>query len=61
MENVLPEEFDSKVLGNHGRILALFYASWCPYCSHFRPTFEEITSDKIEKKTALVDEDETPL
>ena len=61
MEHVLPEEFDSKVLDNSTKTLVLFYADWCPYCSNFKPTFEEINSDKIQKKAALVNEDENPL
>lgn len=61
MEHVLPEEFDSKVLDNSTKTLVLFYADWCPYCANFKPTFEEINSDKIQKKAALVNEDENPL
>ena len=61
MEHVLPEEFDSKVLDNSTKTLVLFYADWCPYCANFKPTFEEISSDKIQKKAALVNEDENPL
>jgi thioredoxin-like negative regulator of GroEL len=61
MERVLPEEFDSKVLGNDKKTLVLFYADWCPYCANFKPTFEEINSEKIQKKAALVNEDENPL
>lgn len=61
MEHVLPEEFDSKVFSNDTKTLVLFYADWCPYCSNFKPTFEEINSDKIQKKAALVNEDENPL
>ncbi len=61
MEHVLPEEFDAKVLGNSKKTLILFYASWCPYCANFKPIFEEINSESIEKKGALVDEDENLL
>ena len=39
----------------------LFYADWCPYCANFKPTFEGISSDKVQKKAALVNEDENPL
>ena len=60
MEHVLPHEFDSKVLNNKEKTLVLFYADWCPYCANFKPTFEEIKPDKIEKKAALVNEDENP-
>ena len=61
MEHVLPEEFDSKILNNDKKTLVLFYADWCPYCANFKSTFEEINSEKIQKKAALVNEDENPL
>jgi thioredoxin 1 len=61
MEHVLPEEFDSKVLKSEQKTLVLFYADWCPYCTNFKPTFEEISSEKVQKKAALVNEDENPL
>ena len=61
MEHVLPEEFDSKVLENNKKTLVLFYSDWCPYCTNFKPTFEEINSNIVEKKAALVNEDENPL
>jgi thioredoxin 1 len=61
MEHVLPEEFDSKVLNSRQKTLVLFYADWCPYCTNFKPTFEEISPNKVQKKAALVNEDENPL
>ena len=57
----MPEEFDSKILNSEKKTLVLFYADWCPYCSNFKPTFEEINSDTMQKKAALVNEDENPL
>jgi thioredoxin 1 len=45
-----------------GRSLVLFYASWCPDCRRFTPTF-----DSLPKKTKLplfkarIDEDENPM
>ncbi|HJT09232.1 MAG TPA: thioredoxin family protein [Candidatus Nitrosotalea sp.] len=61
MEHVKPEEFDSKILNTEEKTLVLFYASWCPYCANFKPTFENFNTDKIRKMEALVDEDENPL
>ena len=61
MEHVLPGEFDSKVLNNEKKTLVLFYADWCPYCANFKPTFEEINSSNLQKKVALINEDENPL
>ena len=61
MEYILPEEFDSKVLNDSKKTLVLFYADWCPYCANFKPTFEEINTDNMQKKAAVVNEDENPL
>jgi thioredoxin-like negative regulator of GroEL len=61
MEHVTPEEFDSKVLNNNQKTLVFFYASWCPYCANFKPTFEAANVNNTRKIGALVDEDENPL
>jgi thioredoxin-like negative regulator of GroEL len=61
MEHVLPEEFDSKILNNEQKTLVLFYASWCPYCANFKPTFEATNISDVRKMFSLVDEDENPL
>jgi thioredoxin-like negative regulator of GroEL len=61
MEHVTPEEFDSKILNNEQKTLVLFYASWCPYCANFKPTFEVINTNNAKKVAALIDEDENPL
>ncbi len=61
MEHTTPEEFDAKVLSGNKKTLVLFYASWCPYCANFKPTFESSKTDAINKMGALVDEDENPL
>ena len=61
MEHVTSEEFDSKVLSSNKKTLVLFYASWCPYCANFKPTFESSKTGSIDKIGTLVDEDENPL
>ena len=61
MEHVTPEEFDAKVLSSNKKTLVLFYASWCPYCANFKPTFESSKINAINRIGALVDEDENPL
>lgn len=61
MEHIAPEEFDSKVLNNGKKTLVLFYASWCPYCANFKPSFESANVNNTVKVEALVDEDENPL
>lgn len=61
MEHVTPEEFDTKVLSKNKKTVVLFYASWCPYCANFKPTFEASKLEPAIKIGALVDEDENPL
>ncbi len=61
MEHVKPEEFDSKILNDGKKTLVLFYASWCPYCANFKPSFENASTNNLRKMGALVDEDENPL
>lgn len=45
------------------KVLALFYASWCPFCRRFMPVFEKNCS-KYGFDTVLrvkVDDDDNPL
>ena len=61
MEHVKPEEFDSKVLNSGKKSVVLFYATWCPYCSNFKPTFESAKIETANKIGSIIDEDENPL
>ncbi len=61
MEHVKPEEFDSKVLGNNKKTVVLFYATWCPYCANFKPTFEAAKIETADKMGSIIDADENPL
>ncbi|MDE1765403.1 MAG: thioredoxin family protein [Thaumarchaeota archaeon] len=61
MEHVTPEEFDSVILNNGRKTLVLFYASWCPYCANFKPSFEDANVPSARKIESLIDEDENPL
>lgn len=61
MEHVAPDEFDSKVLSNNQKTVVLFYASWCPYCADFKPTFETTNTNNTKKIETLLDEDDNPL
>lgn len=61
MEYVTPEEFDSKVLKSDKKTVVLFYATWCPYCANFKPTFEAAKIEKASKLGSIIDEDENPL
>jgi len=61
MEHVTSDDFDSKVLKSDQKIIVLFYATWCPYCSNFKPTFESSKIDAIKQMGSIIDEDENPL
>ena len=61
MEHVTPEEFDSKVLKSDKKTVVLFYATWCPYCANFKPTFESAKIENANKMGSIIDEDENPL
>jgi thioredoxin 1 len=61
MEHVTPEEFNSKVLKSDKKMVVLFYATWCPYCANFKPTFESSKIQTASKFGSIIDEDENPL
>jgi thioredoxin 1 len=61
MEHVTSEEFDSKVLQSDKKTVVLFYATWCPYCTNFKPTFEAAVINTANKMGSIIDEDENPL
>ena len=61
MEHVTPEEFDSKILKSDKKTVVLFYATWCPYCANFKPTFEAAKIENADKIGSIIDEDENPL
>jgi thioredoxin 1 len=61
MEHVTPEDFGSKVLQSDKKTVVLFYATWCPYCANFKPTFETAKIENVNKIGSIIDEDENPL
>ena len=61
MEHVTPDEFDSKVLKSDKKSLVLFYATWCPYCTNFKPTFNSAKTQSANKFVSIIDEDENPF
>ncbi len=40
------KDFDSIISGNES-VLALFYASWCPFSRKFLPLFEVMSNEKM--------------
>ena len=61
MKNINTEEFDFEVLGQEGKSLVLFYATWCPFCSSFKSSFESSSLQGVRKLCVVIDEDENPL
>ena len=61
VEHVTSDEFDSKILKSDKKTVVLFYATWCPYCANFKPTFESAKIETSSKFGSIIDEDENPL
>jgi thioredoxin 1 len=57
------EQALTKYLESHPKVIALFYASWCPFCRSFLTVFnkhaQKSGSDKYVK--VLIDDDENPM
>lgn len=47
----------SSALKTNNKVIALFYASWCPFCSRFLPVFKKQAEGK-ERNFLLVQDDE---
>ncbi len=56
------QDLDSELKRNK-MVLALFYASWCPYCRSFVPVFESKTAGFNSGKVlhAILDDYDNPL
>jgi len=48
-----------KILKNRFRVFVLFYASWCPFCTVFLPTFQSQIEMNPELFVAVQDDEET--
>lgn len=53
----------SSILDNYGRVLALFHASWCPFCRSFLPVFEKNSGegDSTNILKVKIDDETNPL
>jgi thioredoxin 1 len=47
-------------LKENNKVIALFYASWCPFCSRFLPVFEK-QAESREGRFLLVRDDEESI
>jgi thioredoxin 1 len=55
MLDLSTSDFDGTTLLDSRNILALFYATWCPFCRTFVLTFEESMQGRGNPLGALVD------
>lgn len=44
VQELTDETFESEAKGKPGWCVVDFYATWCPHCKAFRPTFEEVAA-----------------
>jgi len=63
MLSLKPDDFSGTKIIDSRNILAVFYASWCPFCRRFLPIFESTMTKKTDPQGALIDisEDDNPL
>jgi thioredoxin-like negative regulator of GroEL len=61
MKEITTEKELKELLKTKGKVLALFYASWCPDCTRFMPYFEKETKDKKNILKVKIDEEENSI
>ena len=49
-----------KALGESDRVIALFYASWCPFCARFLPVFQKQIA-QTGRQVVLVQDDQEAM
>jgi thiol-disulfide isomerase/thioredoxin len=59
MLSLSSEDFAGTKLRHAGRILALFYANWCPFCKNSLTLFEATMRSRADPIGALVDISDT--
>ena len=63
MLSLKPDDFSGTRLLDSRNILAVFYASWCPFCRSFLSVFESAMVRKTDPQGAFVDisDEDNPL
>jgi thioredoxin 1 len=63
MLSLKPDDFSGTRLLDSRNVLAVFYATWCPFCRRFLPIFESIMMKRTNPQAALVDisDEDNPL
>jgi len=47
-----------KILKTNDRVIALVYASWCPFCRKFLPVFQQYAQEKKQYFLCVQDDEE---
>jgi len=48
-----------EILKSRDRVIALFHASWCPFCIRFLPIFKKYAEGKVQNFVIVQDDQET--
>jgi thioredoxin 1 len=57
-----PEEFRAGVIEADAPTVAMFWATWCPFCRRFKPTFDKIAATKPWRFASVtLDDESNPL
>ena len=56
------DEFRDQVLESHGTTVALFWATWCPFCRRFKPSFDQVAAELPWRFASVtLDDESNPL
>lgn len=61
MRRLKPEDFKGRDIVTKSPIAVLFYAGWCPFCTAFRPKFEDTVPKGFELAEADLSDGSNPL
>ncbi len=57
-----PESFRREVLESDQPTVALFWATWCPFCRRFKPEFDKLAASKPWRFVSVfLDDEDNPL
>ncbi len=57
-----PKAFRDKVLTSDEPTIALFWATWCPFCRKFKPEFDRLAAAKPWRFVSVfLDDEDNPL
>ncbi len=56
------DAFKKEVLGSKEPTVALFWATWCPFCRKFKPEFDKLAAQKAWRFASVyLDDESNPL